>query len=1033
MNLSEPFIRRPIMTILVMMAILFVGLIAYKRLPISDLPDVDYPVIVVDAKYPGASAETMANSIALPLEKEFMTISGIKEVTSSNTSGRSSIVLQFDINKSLDTAAIDVQAAISRAKSQLPSDLPYDPSYTKVNPAVVPFLYIVMTSETLSLADLYTYADTYIGQRLTMVNGVSHVHVHGFPYAVRVQVNPERIADLGISLQEVADAVKHGNTLLPTGEFVGPDSANTIVVNGQLDVADAYNPLIITYKDQAPLRIQDIGKAINSQERYRHEVLYINGETKTPAIILALQKLQGANTVQLSEKIRAYLPELTAQLPAAVKLITIFDKAESINQSVDEANLTLIIAFILVTLVIFLYLGKIRDTIIPAIVLPMSIIGTFIVMYALNYTIDNLSILAFILAMGFIIDDAIVVIENIIRRVDEGESPWIASIKGSRQIGFTILSMTLSLVAVFIPILFMGGLIGRIFREFSVTLITITFISGIISLTLTPMLCSLFVKASKNEKKNRLEELSNKFNNSLLNLYKPSLNWVLDHKWVALIASVTTILLSGYLLVSMPVDFIANDDIGFILAYTQGQEGIAPEAMIEHQRILNKIIQDDPNVEQFVSIAAYPQYRNGVAYIRLKPRHDRKSIQEIIQDLYEKTRLIPGINTYLKNIPSIDFTLGQESKGNYQYTLQSLNVGALYPTADKMINKMYTLPGFQGISSDLEIRSPQIAVDILRDQASALGVTAEDIQRTFYLAYSGEKVSRIETPINHYNVIVELEPSFQKNASALSSIYVPSQLSNKPVPLGSVASWKEVMGLASINHISQFPATTISFNLKPGVAVGDAIKSLNEAALETLPAGVIGSVKGTAQTFAESFQTIPMLFLFSIVAIYIVLGVLYESLIHPITILSTLPPAVFGGLLTLVLLGIPFSLYAALGIFMLIGIVKKNGIMVIDYALENERTNNLSPRDAIYQACLVRFRPIMMTTMAAVMGAIPIVMARGMGAEARHPLGYVIIGGLLFSQFITLFVTPCIYLYLNRWNQRLQITGDREESHAEQT
>jgi hydrophobic/amphiphilic exporter-1 (mainly G- bacteria), HAE1 family len=1028
MNLSQPFIQRPVMTTLLMIAIVFMGMLSYDQLPISDLPDVDYPVITVSVKFPGASAETMANSVALPLEKEFLTINGIKDVTSTNGSNLTNIVLQFDISKDLDSAAVDVQAAIMRAKKNLPPDLPNDPTYMKVNPAVVPFFYLVLTSETVSLADLYTYANIYISQRLSMINGVALVEVHGYPYAVRIQVNPQKLANLGLTLTDVSTAVQKGNVNIPTGELVGQNFAQTITVNGQLRTAELYDPLIVTYKNQSPLRIQDIGRAINSLQQYRHEMLYIKDKSRRPSVIIAVQKQIGANTVRLSDAIRERLPSLKSQLPSAIEMISMFDKAEPIKESVDEGLFTLIMAFILVTFVIFFYLGKVRDTIIPSFILPMSILATFIVMHLLGYSIDNLSILAFILAMGFIIDDAIVVLENIVRHVEAGESPAAASLKGSQQIGFTILSMTISLVAVFIPILFMGGLIGSIFREFAIVLITITIISGIISLSLTPMLCSLFIKApKKNEKKGRLELFSQKLNSRMLNAYTPILNWVLDHRWVALAMSALTVILSGYLFVVLPKDFIANDDIGFIIAYMQGQEGVSPQSMINHVHKINDILEDDPNIEQFVSIAAYPQYRNGVAYLRLKPRKDRKPIQEIIQDLYGKMNRVPGINSFLKNIPSIDFTLGQESKGNYQYSLESLTPEELYPTTDKMINKMYTLPGFQGISSDLEIQTPQIHVNILRDQASALGVSAEAIEIAFKLAYSGEKISRIETEKDHYDVILELEPAFQQNLKALSSIYVRSDTTNQLVPLSAVAEWKEKIGPASISHIAQFPATTISFNLKPGIPVGIAIDSLKKAAEETLPPSVTGTLKGTAETFAESFKNIFILMILAILVIYIVLGILYESFIHPITILSTLPPAAFGGLATLLILGLPFSFYAALGIFMLIGIVKKNGIMMIDYAIENIRTQKLTPREAIFEACTVRFRPIMMTTVAAVMGAVPIILATGMGAEARHPLGYVVIGGLLFSQLITLFVTPAIYLYMEEFSQWLEAPNKENE------
>lgn len=1021
MNLSEPFIRRPIMTVLVMVAILLLGLMAFNRLPVSNLPNVDYPTINVTVAFPGASPETMANNVATPLEKEFMTIPGINYVTSANTLGDTNIVLQFDISKSMDSAAQDVEAAISRAKTKLPPDLPNDPTYKKVNPSDTPILYIALTSATMPKADLYTYANTYIGQRLSMLNGVAQVITYGSPYAVRVQVNPYTLANLGITLEDVEKAIVTGNPYLPTGTLTGTIQASTIISKGQLEKADKYEPLIVAYRNQSPVRVRDIGRAIDSLQNDKYDLRYVDSEKSQPTVVLAVQRQPGANTVQVADEIHRMLPQLAAELPTSVELKVVFDKSDSIKESVEEVEFTLIVALILVVLVIFFYLGKITDTLIPSLVLPMSVIGTFIFMYLLGYSIDNLSLLALILAVGFIIDDAIVVLENIVRRVEGGEDPWTASIEGSKQIGFTILSMTLSLIAVFIPMIFMGGLIGKIFQEFAITLVIITLLSGIISLTLTPMLCSRFIKAHSQSSENILEKSANFFNNALLALYKPALNWILDHRWVALVLGVLSVVLSGYYFYILPQDFIPDDDIGFIIAYTQSEQGTSPSRMIEYQNKVIDVIDADPSVDTLVSIAANPQYRNGIIFIRLKPRDERPPITQVVQELYAKLIMIPGINTYLKNVPLIDLAVGTQTKGSYQYTLQSIDANSLYKAATELIDRMQKLPGFQAVNSDLEIKDPQLHIEILRDQASTFGVEASNIETALQLAFGGGRVSRIQTPIEQYDVILEVEPRFQQDMKTLSKIYVRSKTNDQLVPLDAVVKLDKAVGAASINHVSQFPAITISFNLAPGIPLGTALEELRKVAKEVLPPNVTGEVKGAAETFEESIRSTSFLLVVAVLAIYIVLGILYESFIHPLTILSTLPPATLGGLATLALFHLPLSLYAYLGIILLIGIVKKNGIIMVDYALENQRTSNQLPREAIFNACIVRFRPIMMTTVTSIMGAVPIALAIGSGADARRPLGLVIIGGLLFSQLVTLFVTPAIYLYLDRFNDRLTL------------
>lgn len=1018
MNLSEPFIVRPVMTTLVMIAIFALGMMAFEVLPVSNLPDVNYPTINVSVSFPGASPDTMANTVATPLEKEFMTIPGITNVTSNNSLGTSSIVLEFDVNKSIDAAAQDVEAAISRAQSNLPPNLPNVPTYKKVNPSDSPIIYLALTSATMRRSDLYTYANTFIGQRLSMLDGIAQVITYGSPFAVRVQVDPGLLASYNLSMGDIASSLINANQNLPTGQFDGHIMSETIYANGQLLTASAYDPLIVAYRNGAPIRIRDVGHAIDSLQNDRISLRYVDKEINQPTVVLAVQRQPDANTVKVADSIAKVLPSLLSQLPGAVDMRIIFDRSQSIKESVAEVEFTLVIAFILVVVVIYVYLGKIRDTVIPSLVLPMSIVATFAVMYPLGYSLDNLSLLALTLAIGFIVDDAIVVLENIVRRVEAGESPWEASILGSKQISFTILSMTVSLVAVFIPILFMAGLIGKIFQEFAVTLMIVTIASGVISLTLTPMLCSRFIPPRNKENDGLVTYYSAKLNTWLLDRYKNALHKVLDHKSWMLAVGIVSVVLSALFFKILPTDFIPDDDIGFIIAYNEAEQGTSSERMLEYQQNVINVLRAEPSIATFVSIAAYPQYRQGVNFLRLKPHNERKSASEIIQELYQKVGVLPGVNTYFKNVPLIDLSIGAATKGPYQYTLQSLDTEALYKAGEDLLNRMRNDPIFQGITSDLEIKTPQLNVNILRDQAYTLGVDVQEVESSLLLGYSGNRVSRIQTPIDQYDVILELERKYQRDPLTLQLLYLRSKKSNQLVPINALASWTESVGPASINHISQFPAVTITFNVAPGIPLGTGLERIRKHASEVFSPKVVGAVKGAAETFESAIKSSGFLLVLAVFAIYIILGILYESFIHPLTILSTLPPAILGALLTLYLFGMPLSLYAYLGLILLIGIVKKNGIMMVDYALDNIHTKHESPKDSIFDACLVRFRPIMMTTMAAVMGAIPIAMGFGSGAEARRPLGYVIIGGLLFSQLITLFLTPVIYLYLEKWNER---------------
>lgn len=1018
MNLSQPFILRPVMTTLLMITTLVLGIFAFYHIPISNLPDVNYPVITVSVPFPGANPEVMANTVASPLEKQFMSIPGIKYVTSTNTLGSTTIILEFDIDKDIDLAAVDVNAAIVAARPRLPPNLPQDPTFKKVNPSSTPIIYIAVTSPTMTLAKLYDYANTFIGQRISIIDGVSQVSQYGSPYALRAQVDPGFIASLGLTQGEVAAAIQKGNQYQPLGQFDGSSTSSLIYDNGGLFSAEAYDQLIVAYRNGSPVRLDDIAAVVDSLQNDRSERRYLNNKIDQPSVTLAVQRQPGANTVKVSNAVRELVDDLKNDLPASVDLVVVFDRSESIKESVRDVEFTLLAAFILVVLVIFIYLGSARNTIIPSLVLPMSIVATIAVIYYLGYTLDSLSLLALTLAIGFIIDDAIVVLENTVRHVEVGETPLNASLEGSRQIGFTIVSMTLSLVAVFIPLLFLAGLIGKLFREFANTLTIVTIASGIISLTLTPMLCSRFLLKHNEAKKGKFSDFSNRLNAWMLGGYRKALIWNLQHRAAAVIAGGISLILSLYFFMVLPTDFIPDEDIGFIIAYTEAEQGTSSEQMARYQQQVLDILRQQPAIEAISSNSAVPQYRQGIIFIKLISRNQRKPVADIIQELNRKLGIIPGVNVFLKNVPLIDLNIGSQVRGAYQYLIESLDSDELYRSSTVLIDKMRDDPFFQGISTDLEIKTPQLTVDLKRDQASALGIDAQSFENAFLFGFSGNRISRIQTPIDQYDVILELNRELQKNPVSLDMIYLRSSITQKLVPLSAVATWKEGVGPASINHFAQFPAVTITFNLAPGVPLSDGLARLQALADESLSPQVSGSVKGAAESIRETMNSMAFLIVLTIFTIYIILGILYESYIHPLTILSTLPPAVVGGLLTLYITGRPLSLYAYLGLILLIGIVKKNGIMMVDFALDNIRTKGESAEKSIFDACLVRFRPIMMTTVTAIMGAVPIAFGFGPGAESRRPLGYVIIGGLLVSQLITLFLTPIIYLYLEPMRER---------------
>jgi HAE1 family hydrophobic/amphiphilic exporter-1 len=1028
MNLSELFIRRPVMTTLVMLAILLFGITGYRLLPVNDLPNVDFPTIQVSASLPGASPETMASAVALPLEKQFSTIAGIDSMTSTSYLGSTSITLQFALDRNLDAAALDVQSAISVAQGQLPSDMPTPPSYQKVNPADQPILYLALTSPTLPMSQVDEYGETLMAQRISMVSGVAQVQVYGSQkYAVRVQVDPNTLANKGIGLDQVSSAIRNGNVNLPTGTLYGPHVAYTVQANGQLENAAAYRPLIVTYQNGQPVRLEALGRVVDSVENDKTAAWYVDHDHNQRSVVLAVRRQPGTNTVAVAQAVRDLIPAFENQLPASVTMRTLYDRSESIKESVSDVKFTLLLTLILVILVIFLFLRNVSATVIPSLALPMSIVGTFALMYLMGYSLDNLSLMALTLAVGFVVDDAIVMLENIVRHMEMGKGTLEAALDGSKEIGFTILSMTLSLVAVFIPVLVMGGILGRLFHEFAVTIGSAILISGVVSLTLTPMLSSRFLKHQSEVHHGRIYEASERGFQWMLDWYEKGLKWSIGHRRLVMVFSAVVLVLTGWLFMVVPKGFLPSEDVSRAMVFTQAKEGISYDAMVRHQQEINKILQANPDVDAFFSTAGgrgFLASNQGICFIRFKPRSQRKlTVDQEIAKLRPQLMAVPGIMAFIQNPPPIQIG-GRLSKSLYQVTLQGSDTQELYNYATLLETKMKSLPGLIDVTSDLQIKNPQVEVQIDRDKASSYGVTAQAVEDTLYNAYGSRQVSTIYAPNNTYQVILEVEDQYQEDPAALSMLYVhssPGQL----VPLSAVARISRDLGPLSINHTGQIPSVTLSFNLAPGVPLGNAVDQVQKLAKATVPPGITTSFQGTAQAFQASTKGLGWLLLLAIMVIYMVLGILYESFIHPLTILSALPFAGFGALVTLLIFRTDLSIYAFVGIIMLVGLVKKNGIMMIDFALEAQRKEGKAAPDAIYEACVIRFRPIMMTTMAALMGTLPIALGLGAGAESRRPLGLAVVGGLIFSQFLTLFVTPVFYVYMDRFQSFLgqRLTG----------
>jgi HAE1 family hydrophobic/amphiphilic exporter-1 len=1020
MSFTGLFIRRPVTTTLLMLGILVFGIVAYRRLPVSDLPTVDFPTITVNASLPGASPETMAATVATPLEKSFSAIAGIDNITSTSTLGSTQVTLQFSLARNVDAAAQDVNAAISQTLPNLPLNI-IPPSYRKQNPAAAPILLMALTSRVLPLQQLDEYGETTIAQRLSMVEGVAQVAVYGSQkYAVRIQLDPSRLASLGLSVPEVARAVRANNVTLPTGVLYGTHRTLAVQATGQLGGAPQFRQLIVAYRSGAPIRLGQLGDVLDDVQNNRAASWY-NGER---AIVLAVQRQPGTNTVAVATAVKASLATLTQELPAAARLSMWYDRSRSIQSAAQDVRFSLELALALVVLVIFIFLRNAIATLIPSLTLPMAIVGTFAVMAVLGFSLDNLSLMALTLAVGFVVDDAIVMLENIVRHLEAGTPAMQAALDGAAEVGFTILSMTLSLAAVFIPLIFMGGIVGRLFREFAITIVASILVSGFISITLTPMLCSRFLKPQRELRHGRWFLATERVFQAMLQGYERSLNWVMRHRPLTLVFSGLILLLTVVLFILVPKGLFPTDDTGLLTGTTEAAQGTSFTEMVRLQQLAMAALARDPYVNNYMSSvgAGGPSsaMNQGTLFIALKPAKQRPPASLVAVELGRRLGGIPGLSVFIQNPSSIRIG-GRSSKAQYQFTMQSGDVSTLYVASQQLLNRLRTVPLITDVTSDLLNNNPEITVRIDRDLAASLGVTAAAVEQSLANAYNSQQISTIYTTSNEYWVVMELLPRDQADENALRKLYVPGA-GGRLTPLTTIATLERSVGPVSVNHSGQLPSVTLSFNLPPNVSLGTAVAEVNRIARAVLPASITTAFAGTAQAFQSSQQGLGVLLLITLFVIYVILGILYESFLHPLTILTGLPFAAFGALLALLVTHIELDVYGYVGIIMLIGIVKKNAIMMIDFAIAAERAGHTTPAQAIVQAAAVRFRPIMMTTLAAILGTLPIAIGVGASAASRRPLGIVVVGGLAFSQIVTLYVTPVFYTYLDEfqaWAGRL--------------
>lgn len=1027
MSFTDPFIKKPIMTTLLTVGLVLSGAAAFFTLPISDLPVVDSPVITVTATYPGADPNTMASTVASPLETQFMQIPGLESVISTNTDSKTQIMLTFDLDRSIDLAAPDVQAAITRAQANLPTDLPSPPYYQKTNPSDVPIMYLMVASDSLTPGQLYDYANRTIGERITIIEGVSQIQVYGSQSAIRVQIDPAKLTAHGIGLNDIAAAVQNGTVTIPGGSLNGNVRTFSIQPQGQMIKAKEYENLIITYRNNAPVRLRDVATCVDSTMNDVVNVMASGGKEKmAPGVaFIPVYRQVGSNTVALAERIKATVEDLKREIPASVKLSIYYDKSQSIIESIDDVKTTIFIAMALVVLVIFLFLGRISDTIIPAITLPVSIVATFVVMSALGFSLDNLSLMGIILAVGFVVDDGIVVLENNVRLIEMGEPPLAAALKSAKEISFTIVSMTLSLAVIFIPLVFMGGLIGRMFREFAITVIVTILCSGVISITLCPMMCARMLKAKKEgeKKENLIQRIMNPFMDQVINGYSVLLKQVLHKPFITIILWIVCIAGTIFFFKILPQSFLPDGDSGAIQGGILLPLGTSTKQACDYQAQVNTILESDPNVERRLTATGLQtgsDQSTGFLHVVLKPAHERSPMHKVVEELRQKLEKIPGGFAFVQAIPALRINAGGESTATgskYSYAIRGANQERVYECAQELEKAMHGHPGFVDIQSSVRLMLPTLKVVLDRDRASTLGLTAADIESALALSFAQGKVTLYKTAIDQYWVIVELEKKYQTIPEDLSRVYVRSSVTGKMIPLTSVIEWTEVVTPQNVPHDAQLFSATLSFNLKAGVPLGDATTFIEKTAEKILPPEITGRLQGEAKEFSDSVASLGILIIIAILIKYMILGILYENYVHPFTIITTLPVGTLGGLATLWIFHAEMSLYAYVGIFMLLGIVAKNGIMMVDFANQG-LAEGKSNFDAIHDASVVRFRPILMTGLAAIAGAMPIALGYGADGSSRIPLGLVVVGGLVFSQIVTLFVTPGLFLYMQAFQEK---------------